>query len=100
MTTTPAAFVLAFVFLVTPPAAAASPKVTGLIAQWKVAINLCRGAPDAEWDAPETTRACDREDAITRKLNRLGWCYGRKSDEYNALHKWHRCRADSYRVTR
>lgn len=91
------ALVLAFSVLVAPPAYAAPPKINALIAHWSWASQNCRGAPEALWYAQETTEACEREDRYERLLNRLGWCFGRRSVYVEAMQRWHRCTYDSYR---
>lgn len=64
-----------------------------LISQWDHENGNCRGNSG---DDPETWKACERRDATGAKLDRIGWCYGRKG-EAGYQHQWHQCGQDSDR---
>ncbi|TAV92049.1 hypothetical protein [Rhizobium leguminosarum] len=64
-----------------------------LIAQWSEENGSCRGNSG---DDPETWKACERREAIGAKLDKIGWCYGRKGDA-GYQHQWHICGPDSDR---
>lgn len=53
----------------------------------------CRGTEGAN---PEST-VCSERDAVGRKLNVAGWCYGREG-EFGYQNEWHVCQADSIRL--
>ncbi|RWX40272.1 hypothetical protein E0H93_32180 [Rhizobium leguminosarum bv. viciae] len=64
-----------------------------LISQWEHENGTCRGSSG---DNPETWKACERREAIGAKLDKVGWCYGRKG-EAGYQHQWHACDRDSDR---
>jgi hypothetical protein len=64
-----------------------------LINQWDQENGNCRGNSG---DDPETWKACGRRDAIGAKLDKIGWCFGRKG-EAGYQHQWHLCSQDSDR---
>ena len=80
-------------FLVTP-AHAQSEEVVRLIQRETIVNDICRGTdPGAEQKA-----ACCERSKVGVRLNKLGWCYG-KRNEIGANNKWHRCTRNSQRVT-
>ncbi len=60
---------------------------------WHEANGQCRGASG---DDPKTLLACDEREAYGKRLDQLGWCYG-KHGEAGYQHKWHRCTRNSVR---
>ncbi|WP_318874286.1 hypothetical protein RWA02_02660 [Sinorhizobium meliloti] len=58
-----------------------------LISQWYQDNSTCRGSIG---DSPERTAACSRREALTPKLEAVGWCYGREG-EYGYQMDWHVC---------
>src|SRR5262245_9175048 len=77
-------------------AAGAEPKSKDqLIALWAKAYDVCHSTDSVEI----ADAVCAVEDKTVRQLNARGWCFGRKSDPSMAARKWHRCGADSYRLT-
>ncbi|NSZ00935.1 hypothetical protein G6M70_12800 [Agrobacterium tumefaciens] len=64
-----------------------------LISQWAEQNSACRGGSG---DLPETNVACERREAISDKLQTVGWCYGREG-EYGYQMRWHVCEATSYK---
>lgn len=60
---------------------------------WHEANGQCRGGSG---DDPKTDLACDEREAYSKRLNQLGWCYG-KEGEAGYQHKWHRCTRNSVR---
>jgi len=52
---------------------------------------LCRGGSG---DDPKTFKACEARQDISKKLNKLGWCYG-KNNEASYLWSWHKCVGNS-----
>lgn len=68
---------------------------TRIIDQWQEENGNCRGGSG---DSDETWKACDRREAIGRKLGAVGWCYGRPNEAGYQMN-WHRCdAADSPQV--
>lgn len=53
----------------------------------------CRGGPG---DNPNTLKACDKREAVARKLDAADWCYG-KHRQAGYQMKWHKCTANSLR---
>ncbi|AWB25291.1 hypothetical protein DA075_30670 [Methylobacterium currus] len=51
--------------------------VPHLLRDWTALNGACRGG---RGDDPATLAACDRRDAIDRRLAAAGWCYGRPGD--------------------
>lgn len=68
-------------------------EVQSLITQWKEQNTLCRGL---HGDDPRMPVACDARQELGRKIDALGWCYGRKG-ELGYQMVWHRCGPDSER---
>ena len=58
-----------------------------LIKEWDDANSICRGKPNQDV-------FCNKRDLIHRKLNSIGWCYG-KRNEYGYQMKWHKCTNNS-----
>jgi hypothetical protein len=71
----------------------AASKPTRIIWQWEEENSLCRGGSG---DEAKTLAACDRRELIGRKLETVGWCFGRESD-YGYQMQWHACEKTSYR---
>ena len=63
-----------------------------LISQWAEQNSACRGGSG---DLSETDVACQRREAISDKLQAVGWCYGREG-EYGYQMRWHACEATSH----
>ena len=69
---------LAALALLAPTAASArSDAAEALIAEWTDLNSTCRGGSG---DDPKTMKACDDREAVSAKLKKLGWCYGRPGD--------------------
>lgn len=64
-----------------------------MIRLWAEANGACRGGSG---NSPATMLACEERDAYSKRLDQLGWCYGR-SGEYSYQYAWHRCQANSNR---
>lgn len=64
-----------------------------MIRLWAEANGACRGGPG---NSKATLDACDERDAYSKRLDQLGWCYGRKG-ESSYQYAWHRCQANSNR---
>lgn len=58
-----------------------------LVAAWDYANSKCRGGSG---DSPATWRACDEREALSKRLEAMGHCYG-KHGEFGYQHSWHRC---------
>lgn len=71
------------------PLTARAEAVPKLLQDWTALNGLCRGGSG---DDPRTRVACDRRDAIDRRLAAAGWCYGRQSD-IGAERTWQPCGA-------
>lgn len=69
--------------------------VETLINMWFAENSACRGG---RGDDNATIVACDTRTVIGVELERRNWCYGREG-EYGAQMVWHRCGADSIRLT-
>jgi hypothetical protein len=67
-----------------PARAEAVPK---LLRYWTALNGLCRGGSG---DDPRTQAACDRREAIDRRLGAAGWCYGQPGD-IGAQRTWQPC---------
>lgn len=67
--------------------------VREMLAQERELNSRCRGTEGAN---PAST-VCSERDAVGRKLNSAGWCYGRES-EFGYQNEWHVCQADSIRL--
>jgi hypothetical protein len=64
-----------------------------IISQWQDQNGECRGG---RGDSGETMKACDRREAISAKLEGVGWCYSKKG-QYGYQMEWHMCGPDSNR---
>lgn len=64
-----------------------APSPTRLIRQWQAANENCRGGSG---DDPQTEKACNARDALSRQLEAAKWCYGKKGQS-SYQYKWHRC---------
>ncbi len=64
-----------------------------MIRLWHEANGACRGGSG---DSKVTMNACEERDAYSKRLDQLGWCYGRNG-EYSYQYVWHRCQANSNR---
>ena len=46
------------------------------------------------WFGPQSARAtraaCDTMSAISQKLGKTGWCWGR-DESFGKVYRWHRC---------
>jgi hypothetical protein len=83
-------FAVALVLAQTVVASAATtpPKaIQQLIASERKLNDKCRGGSG---DDPATQKACDQRDALDRKLQSAGWCYGRP-DQIEADKTWQPC---------
>lgn len=68
---------------------------TRILDQWQTENGNCRGGSG---DSDETWKACGRRDDIGKKLEAIGWCYGRPGEAGYQM-DWHRCdAADSTQV--
>lgn len=54
--------------------AQAAPRPTELIATWSKLNSQCRGGSG---DDPSTMHACEQRDAVGRRIDRAGWCFGK-----------------------
>ncbi|QRE74905.1 hypothetical protein [Methylobacterium aquaticum] len=54
-----------------------APDVPQLVRDWTALNAACRGG---RGDDPATLDACTRRDAVDRRLEATGWCYGRPGD--------------------
>jgi hypothetical protein len=64
-----------------------------MINLWYEANEQCRGGSG---DDQTTMDACDERGAYAKRLDQLGWCYG-KHNQSGYQMKWHRCTKNSYR---
>lgn len=64
------------------------------IAEWQKLNSSCRGGtvPADELDA-----VCAQRDQQVSKMAESGLCYGKRTDEASAYHRWHFCTEESYR---
>ncbi|AWN35975.1 hypothetical protein [Methylobacterium radiodurans] len=69
------------------PLTARAEAVPKLLQDWTALNGLCRGGSG---DDPRTRAACDRRDAIDRRLAAAGWCHGRPG-ELGAQRIWRPC---------
>jgi hypothetical protein len=60
---------------------------------WYEANGQCRGSSG---DDPKTHLACEERAAYGKRLDQLGWCYGKKG-EAGYQRTWHRCGRNSER---
>ncbi|MET7241836.1 hypothetical protein ABZT49_00550 [Methylobacterium sp. EM32] len=63
--------------LLGPATAAQAGGVAPLLRDWTALNGACRGG---RGDDPATLAACERRDALHRRLTAAGWCYGRPGD--------------------
>jgi len=78
-----------------PGAAEAQPSVIrAWIEQARAADAQCHGGDASH---PRTAAACKSWKADASRLNRLGWCYGKRG-QTRADMDWHRCTRSSYRT--
>ena len=63
------------------------------IEKWGDLNNSCRGGTVP---AEELAAVCAQRDKQVSDMADNGLCYGRRSDEASAQHRWHRCTEDSY----
>ena len=75
-------------------AAAQAPVVRTLIEQARAVDAQCRGGDPGD---PKTAAACKKRKSDAARLNRLGWCYGKRG-QIGADMDWHRCTRSSYRA--
>lgn len=68
---------------------AQSAEVKNLLKEEAGLTDKCRGGSG---DAPQTMKACTKRDAVVKKLQGLGWCYGEK-DQAGYQMEWHPCGA-------
>ena len=80
--------------VVSSPAFAQADEIGGLIERWFSENEQCRGGSG---DDPRTTEACARRDRLTRALNVLDFCYGKKG-QISAERVWHSCETTSIRL--
>ncbi|GEO13536.1 hypothetical protein [Microvirga aerophila] len=59
---------------------------------WLEATMECRGSAGA--NPPADADPCEEREAYSKRLNQLGWCYGKKN-EAGYQYDWHRCTRDS-----
>ncbi|MGU3668124.1 hypothetical protein ACLBX9_28385 [Methylobacterium sp. A49B] len=71
------------------PSTARAEAVPKLLQDWTALNGLCRGGSG---DDPRTRTACDRRDAIDRRLAAASWCYGQPGD-LGAQRTWQPCGA-------
>jgi hypothetical protein len=64
-----------------------------MIRLWHEANGQCRGGAGNE---QSTHDACEEREVYGKRLDRLGWCYG-KENEFGYQMSWHRCSAGSTR---
>lgn len=78
---------VAYTLLITTVAAADPAEVHSLLKLEATQNEKCRGGSG---DDPATQSACDARDITVRRLNSLGYCYG-KVGQYGYQMSWHRC---------
>jgi hypothetical protein len=74
-------------------AEAAQPTAKQLIKAYTSADVTCRGS-QGDAGAPE----CERRTRLTARLNQIGWCYGKRSQD-RAEFRWHHCTFRSLNTT-
>ncbi|XYD12283.1 hypothetical protein R1A27_30275 (plasmid) [Methylobacterium sp. NMS12] len=74
-------------FVMTAPNSPRAEPVPALLRDWSTVNGLCRGGSG---DDPRTRAACERRDALDRRLAAAGWCYGRPGD-VGAQRTWQPC---------
>lgn len=67
--------------------------IQGLIANERQLNDKCGGGSGND---SKTMDACNKRDALNKKLNQLGWCYGKRNEAGYQM-KWHQCQGDSLR---
>ena len=70
------------------------PVIRALIEQARAVDAQCRSGDPSN---PRTDAACKRWKGDASRLNRLGWCYGKRGQTRAAM-DWHRCTRSSYRA--
>jgi hypothetical protein len=86
-------FALAACLISVAAAAQSRSDAATMIRLWHEANLQCRGGAG---DDQSTHDACDEREAYGKRLDALGWCYGRKGESGYQM-KWHRCTARSFR---
>ena len=71
-----------------------SPEIAGLLQQYAVDNDHCRGGSG---DNPETSKWCDARDRDDQQLTKLGWCYGPENVP-GSKQQWQPC-SDHMRAT-
>src|SRR3954468_9340362 len=74
-----------------PSRAGKAPSAQALIAESERANDRCRGGSG---DDPKPLAACNKRDALNRRIDRLGFCYGREGQHGHQM-RWHKCGPDS-----
>ena len=64
-----------------------------MIMLWHEANAQCRGS---SIDNPDTQSACEERETYSKRLDQLGWCYGKRGEAGYQM-KWHRCTRQSIR---
>lgn len=90
-----AALLVALVALAPGIDAQAAGAAADLERRWGEANGRCRGGSG---DDPATDKACEARDALGRRLEALGRCYGRQG-EAGYQKRWHRCGPTSSRAS-
>lgn len=67
--------------------AEAGAKPGALIKQWTDLNSRCRGGSG---DDPKTMQACEQRDAVGKRIDAAGWCYG-KDGQMAYQYQWHAC---------
>jgi hypothetical protein len=73
-----------------PSARPSAEAPTALLAEFEALNGACRGG---RGDDPRTVEACAERDAAYRRLEALGWCFGRPG-EFEYEKRWQPCRDD------
>lgn len=68
---------LGLAVLLAAATAAQASDVQPLLRDWSALNSACRGGRGGD---PATLAACDRRDAVDRRLAAAGWCYGRPGE--------------------
>lgn len=85
-----------------PEKKGAVPKLTRLISseelieEWDIADEDCRGGSG---DDPATQEACELRTALSERLEKAGWCFGKKNQAHSA-YRWHKCGKGSIHFSR
>lgn len=72
-------------------AVATEPTAKQLIKAYTAADEACRGSP-----GDNGAEECERRTRLNSRLNQIGWCYGKQSQE-RADFAWHKCKTRSNR---